>query len=361
MTKPITPTIERLKFKDLFIDPIYSGRSTKEINENAKDKQKELAAAGGWNPAMPGHYFEAENGTKCLLAGFSRVQASIANGETEGYFVRVEGDVIDHLLACETTNSVKPLSPLSRGNRYYELKEGKPLPDIEKPDPKNKDHWERMPMSAERIAERIGKTPVWVSKCVAIFLAPPEVRDLLESEKIAVTVAEGARALANKYWKGSDPKVIAICKRAFAYARAEEADTATKKHFDAIKAEFIPLKADRKDEDKEKTPDKGNGADNKPSKGSEGKSNADTADDEKKGNGATTEQLPADDEAESLFQQQTKEVMEEGSKKNKKLKEAWSTILMNPDNLEEMTLEPETIEALIEKLHAAMIAARDVF
>lgn len=288
-TKTTPPQIERLKFKDLTISNLYSGRTEKEINENAKEKQKELAAAGGWNPAMPGHYFERD-GEKVLVAGFSRVKASLLNDQSEGYFVKVEGDEIDHLLACETTNSVKPLSPLSRGARYSELKAGVLADDFAEAisDPKNAAHWKRQPLAIVDIAERIGKTAEWVRKCIAIFESAPDIRDMLESGKIAVTVVEGSKSLVDKHHNGSEAKQVAICKRAFAHARSEEKDYATEKHFNAIKGEFIPEKKLKADDGKEPKDEK------EPKGSSKGGKDA-----SEEGKGDDTKELPVEDSSDA--------------------------------------------------------------
>lgn len=287
-TKTTPPQIERLKFKDLTISNLYSGRTEKEITENAKEKQKELAAAGGWNPAMPGHYFERD-GEKVLVAGFSRVKASLLNEQSEGYFVKVEGDEIDHLLACETTNSVKPLSKLSRGQRYAELRAGVVADDFAGAlaDPKKAEDWKRQPMSNQDIAERIGKTPEWVRQCIAIYESPQDIRDMLENDQIATIVAEKAKSLAAKHHNESEQKQIAMCKRAIANAKADDKEKATEKHFDAIKAEFVPVKTLKADD--------GKGADTETTSKKEQKQGKESSDD---GKGDDTKQLPVEDSSE---------------------------------------------------------------
>lgn len=357
MSKNNAPEIEKLKFSQLIINNLYSGRSQKEINENAKEKAKELAAFGGWNPAMPGQYFVGEDGKPTLLAGFSRVQASINNGEDCGYFVKVDGDEISRLLACETSNSVKTLSPLARGARYTLLNDGEVADDFAEknekdatPDPKIPEHWKRQPMSQQEIADRIGLSNAWVCKCIAIFKAPPEIRDMIESDKIAAPVAEGARILADKHYKGSDAKAIAICRAAYAAAKEDGKDTATKKHFDAIKANYIPVKPFKaaKPEGEEETA----GADNKSTNGSKDTDKDNAAELP----GDETGVAPADtSEAESLFQQQTAELLEEDGKQAKALKKAWRAILEDPDKVENITLDKDTVNALVDELHAEMV------
>lgn len=360
------PEIQKLKFSALTINNLYSGRTEKEINENAKDKQKELAAFGGWNPAMPGQYFIGEDNAKHLVAGFSRVKASQLNNEDHGYFVEVSGDEIDHLLACETTNSTRPLSPLARGARYSELVDGviasdfaeKNDPDA-KPDKKNPEHWDRMPLTNEDIANRIGKSSEWVRKCIAIFSAPPEIRDMLECGKLATKVVEQAKSLADKYHKGSEAKQVAICRRAFAHARSEDKDTATAKHFDAIKAEFIP---EKKLVAAVATVN-GTPVDdvNKPAK---------ATNEESKGDGAPEDEtLPpetqADAETETLFQKAESELLEEGTKKNKKLIGALSTFFSDNDALEKlgvtMSLTLDECEILADEVVKIVANAREVF
>jgi len=343
-TKTTPPEIERLKFSALVINPVYSGRSEKEIAENAKEKAKELAAFGGWNPAMPGHYFIDPEGKKVLLAGFSRVEGSKINGEKEGYFVKVDGDEVDHLLACETTNSVKPLSPLSRGARYAQLRDGAIADDFAGAiaDPAKPEDWKRQPMTLAQIGERIGKTGEWVRRCIVLFESPEPIRELLETNQISVKVVEKSKALADRHHEGSESKQLAMCKRAAANARADNKETATEKHFDAIKAEFTPapkLVADGEPEE------------DKPAKSKKSKSNA--SDD------AGT--LPTgDDEPEpTLFKDAP--ILTEGKKENKKLREMIVTLLMDTENTEGVVLEPDTCEALAGKIVDAVKTASEVF
>lgn len=327
-TKSTPSPIERLKFKDLRIDLKYSGRTQKEVNDNAKEKQAELAAAGGWSPAMPGQYFVDEGtGEKVLLAGFARVKACELNGEKEGYFVQANGDEIDHLLACETSNSTKPLSSLSRGARYSELAKGVVADDFKGTiaDPKNPADWKRAPMTNAEIAERIGKTSEWVRRCIVLFDSPPEVRDLLESEKVAVKVVEKAKALVDKHHDGSEAKQAAICRKAFQFARQQDADKATEKHFDAIKDEFIPkpkLKADD-----------GN-TDTAPATKAKKPKPVESTENESEGQETGKESQEGPSEEPSLFS--APEVLQEGSAKNEKLQKALATWLLDTEGLEKL-------------------------
>lgn len=317
MPKTEPPPIERLKLKDLVIDLRYSGRTQREIDDNAKDKAKELAAAGGWSPTKPGEYFVGEDGKRYLLAGFSRVAACALNGDKEGYFVQSNGDEIDHLLACETSNSVRPLSKLARGTRYLELMRGAVADDFAGTIAKDPVDFKRQPLTKEEIADRIGKSKEWVRQCIATAEAPEEIRELLENDRIAATVFEKACALANKHHDGSDAKKIAMCKRALRYANEQDKERATEKHFDEIKGEFIPEKKLIAED------------------GSEG--SRDTAPATKKRKGAPVEptELPNIEETPepALF---APEALQDGTKENKKVHSALVTFFLDTEALEKI-------------------------
>lgn len=363
MTKSAQPPeIERIKIKDLTIDNKYSGRTEKEITENAKEKAKELEAAGGWSPTMPGQYFIGDDGNKHLLAGFSRVKATLMNGEDFGYFVQAQGDEIDHLLACETTNSTRPLSTLSRGARYSDLREGVIADDFtgQFADPKKPGDWKRVPMTNKEIAARVGKTDQWVGRCITIFEAPPEIRDMIESDKIAVSVADEARKFVEKHHEGNEVKQVAMCRKAFAQARQDGKDTATKQHFDAIKEEFMPVKklvADGK-EDESKSKKTSKKEQNGTQEPSDDENNGDDKETLPAGNGEPEHKEP------ELFPQAT-EVLTGGTKKHEKLVKALATAFTDEKWLKkydlDMILATEEAERLAEAVMEIVANAAEVF
>lgn len=243
------PEIELLKLSELTVDLIYSGRTEKEITANAKELAPLMAAFGSWDTSQPGAYFE-QDGNKVLCAGFTRVEASKLNGYKVGAFVKRDGDDIAHLLSCITTNAGKPISSLAQGARYASLRDGVLADDFAEAiaDPKKPEHWKRQPMTVGDIAERIGKTSARVSQCINIFEAPPEVAEMIEVGKISDTVYQDARSVANKHHDGSDAKVVAMCKRAYSFAKTEGKESATRQHFAAIKGEFVKQKAVSKEQ-----------------------------------------------------------------------------------------------------------------
>lgn len=235
------PLIESLKFSELVIDPLYSGRDEKEIKANAKELAPLLAS--GWDAAQPGQYFIGADGKKHLVAGFTRVTAAELLGMKSGYFVQAEGDEVHHLTACIRTNAGKPISRKAQGERYIALRDGVVADDFfgAVADPKNDADWKRKPMSAKEISELpgVGKTPEHILQC--ILVAEDEVYAAHEDE-ISANAFIAARNLVNKHHDGSDAKLEKIIKAAVKVASDEGKEKATPKHFDAVKSDFIPEK-----------------------------------------------------------------------------------------------------------------------
>lgn len=239
-TKPEPPQIESLKFSELTVDLLYSGRSKKEINDNAKELAPQLDA--GWDSAQPGQYFIGEDGKKYLCAGFTRTEAAKIKGHKSGYFVKSEGDSIFHLTTCIRTNTGKPISPKAKGDLFKLLAEGKVADDFAGAvfDPKNAKDWKRAPMTLEQIAELpgIGVSAEWVRQCIVLAESSPEVGALLEDGAVSAPVVIKAKAIA----KEDDGKQLRLLKKAVQLAKADGKDKATMQHLDAAKAELFPPK-----------------------------------------------------------------------------------------------------------------------
>lgn len=240
-TKPAPPIIESLKFSELVIDPLYSGRESKEIHANAKELAPSLA--NGWDATQPGQYFIGEDGKKHLVAGFTRVEAAKLNELKSGYFVKTEGDAVSHLTACIRTNGGKPISRPAQGALFISLRDGLVADDFTgaTADPANDADWKRKPMTLEEIASHpgIAKTTEHVKQCICVAENPL----FAEYENdISVNAFIAANNLVNKHWNGSEARLGAIIRTAIKNAKEGGKDYATQKHFDAIKAQFIPEK-----------------------------------------------------------------------------------------------------------------------
>lgn len=235
-TQPIAP--EQIKLSDLVIDETLSGRSAKEIRDNAKSLAPEMEAFGAWDEKQPGQYFVGEDGKPHLCAGFTRVAAAQSLGYKHGYFFRDESDIVSRRLKCVTTNGGKPVSRFEQGRVYSALIAGVVADDFAGAiaDPKNKKDWKVQPMDANEIAAKIGKTRQHICDCITIFESPEEVGAMIESDEISSGIVVTARQWA----KDDDAKMIRILKSAIRNAGGEKA---TKKHMDAIKSEFVKQKA----------------------------------------------------------------------------------------------------------------------
>lgn len=239
-TKPEPPQIESIPFKDIVIDPLYSGRTKKEISANAKELAPQLA--DGWDAAQPGQYFLGEDGKKHLLAGFTRVEAAKLNDLKSGYFIQTNGDAVTHLTACLRTNSGKPISRKAQGEVFAALEKGVVADDFAGAiaDPKNAKDWKRQPMSQKDIAELpgVGRTSEHVRQCIMIAESSPEVAELIEADLVSLNIVVSSKSLA----KDDDDKQLRILKKCIAIAKADGKDKATDQHFKQAKAELFPPK-----------------------------------------------------------------------------------------------------------------------
>lgn len=350
MPHQLIPT-KKLHFQDG-----YNIRTDKEVRENAKAVAAHMELLGDNAEAFPVRYVEIDG--KLFTRNHATLLAAQERGWKEVYAIESQhkaGSVEDLLDLVISNNQGHPISRVKQGELYKRLRDGEPA---EPETVKNGKVGEEVPMLREPMTlEAIGKlmkpayTRQHVSDCVTLHDSSPEIRELLESDAIA----SNSVITAYQWSKGDDAKALKICRAAIKAAEARASDKATKQDMDTIKDQFVELKAD--DGTKKKGKNKGASTSSGPAAGSEA------------GNGDNAPELPAGDNSEPGETPETQselfanavEATTEGSKKNTKLREAWTTILMEPDNLEDCVLESETVAALVEKLHAAMIAARDVF
>lgn len=258
MTTPKTTAPVYYKFSDLDIDPILSGRSDKEIRDNAKSLAPEMAAAGGWDAMQPGQVATGANGKPRVVAGFTRIAASQLNGEKGGYFFEIEGaSELDLRLKCIATNGGKPVNRFQQGALFQMLRGGIVADDFKGTlaDPKNPDHWKIPPMSDVQIGEKVGKNREHIRQCVIIFESSPDIRVLIETDQISYGVVEKARSWARDKETGiiDDVKALKALRGAIREAGGERV---TLKHLEAVKAQFFPLRAVSKDKPKDKPKDK---------------------------------------------------------------------------------------------------------
>lgn len=342
-TKPEPPAIESLKFSELIIDPLYSGRTKKEISANAKDLAPMLA--DGWDPAQPGQYFIGEDGKKVLKAGFTRMEAAKLNDIKSGYFVHAPGDAVTHLTACLRTNSGKAIARRAKGDVFVKLRDGVVADDFagSLADPKNSKDWKRAPMSLQEIADLpgVGMTSEGVRQCIIIAESSPEVAELMEADLVSDGIVVDSKQLA----KGDDGKQLRILKKCISIAKADGKDKATAQHFKQAKAELFPPKLIAND-----------GTDTpKSTKGAEKQEKREIEAPES-GNEPSGEVSEVTNEPEpSLFDSDKPVVFpKDGTKEDIRLRESIGAILLNPDNTENVTLDGDTVLELVNKIMEAI-------
>jgi hypothetical protein len=327
-------------------------RSDKELAANVADVVKHMEQSGD-NPVMfPIRY--VKSGANKFTRNHATLLAAKSRNWPQVYAIELPyeadsiTDIVDLVLS---NNGGHAVSRVKQGELYLTLQNGQLKPGLENGKIVEDGDWIRKPMDDKEIAASM--SPVYtaehIRQCKILAQSTPEIRALIESEEVAANIVVTAKA-----WSDGDPaKQLRILKAAIRVAKEEGKTTATKKHIDAVKSEFVKLTASS-NKCEESTPS----GDNKPAKGANPSSEGDSKESSSEtstGNDSSTPEL------QELFTQAESELLKEGSKKNGKMKGAWATILLDPENVEGITLDGDTVDTLVEKLHAAMVAAHDVF
>jgi len=216
----ILPQIESILLSEFIIDTSLSGRTEKEIEDNAKALAPVLTSSGGWDSSYPGTYFERD-GAKHLLTGFTRTAAAKSAGITSGFFVRTDDDYQANKVACITSNCGKPISMQEQGRIYEDM-----LAWLDEND---------CPWSTDRIAKHVGYSRQHVENCLGIFHETPEIAELLAAGLISAHAVTKARQQVK-----DDAKRLKYLKTAIEEAAGAKA---TEKHLDAVKSRFVKVKA----------------------------------------------------------------------------------------------------------------------
>jgi hypothetical protein len=232
------PELEYIKLSELVIDLSHSGRSEKEIKDNAKTLAPIMAAFGGWDAMQPGQYFVNDDGKKHLLAGFTRHAAALINGETHGYFFRNDADETTRRFLFITTNEGRGVSRFQQGLKFAEAERGVVADDFKGTiaDPKKASDWKVKPMDREEIAKLIGKSEEHIRQCIIVSESAPEIRELLETEQVSFKSVLDADAWS----KGDKAKQLQILRRALKEANGERV---TGTHMRLIKPLFVKERA----------------------------------------------------------------------------------------------------------------------
>lgn len=264
-----------LKLADLIIDNSLSGRTDKEIKDNAKALKPELEAKGGWDYGQPGQVFMRDSKPH-LLAGFTRTAACVMANFDTGFFVEVEDRPEENRLACIRTNGGRGISRFEQGRIFAAMRDGT--------NPETAKTGEPMfdAMSTKEIAKITGKSPQHIEGCICIFEETPEIGELIAEGKVAANVIIRAKQLEK-----DDGKRLRFIKAIIKQANEDGKDCATIKHLDAIKPEWYPIKA-------------AGGSDKKPA--SKKKNGSAPADDASETESETEEKEPEEDAPEKKGQ-----------------------------------------------------------
>lgn len=229
--------ILQIPLDELEINIVYSGRTEKEINANAKELVE--VKAKGWDEAQPGQVFKRDDKWH-LAAGFTRRAAALAGGHKTGYFIEIPDEPARLRSVAIRSNSGKPISSLAKGHIFLAMRAGS---DVEK---LAAGEVALPPMTSQEIADEVGCTRQMVDTCIALAESCPEIQEMIEAGLVATSIVKRSRELA----KGDEKLQIKALKAAIRKAKEDGKETATMQHFDAIKAEVFPLKAapSKKDE-----------------------------------------------------------------------------------------------------------------
>lgn len=346
--------IEKVRVQEGYNDLI---RTPKEVANNAKEVAQFMETQGDNPELFPIRFVEIDK--EMFTRNHATLLAAQQRGWTHIYAVKSPhepGSTADYLDLLMSNNSGHPVGRIAQGRLYKELRDGLAEDDKEvlaKIEPGSEVPWKRAPMTEQEIGDAC--KPVYsaehVRQCIVLAESSPEIQELMENGSVSANIVVTARGWA----KEDEGKQLKILKAALRNARENGSDKATKKHLDAVKSDFVKLKAAGGKE--EKAPATGPSS---PATGSESPSNS-------KGAETTSETPPqeVDTETENLFAKGTTEVLEEGSKKNKKLLGALATFFSDTEALEKLgvtiSLTVEEAEILSEEVVKLVKNAEAVF
>lgn len=246
MSTPKLATIESLLVSELETEEGYNVRSASELKANAKDIAATMERLGNdpTNPFFRVRYVERD-GKK-----YTRSHATLEAARMQGW-KRVNAERVDFDYASDqidlivSNDRAHPLSRKQQGEVFKRLRDGVLEPEQDAIDrAKVGEEVERKyvqePMKMADIAALSGYTQQHISDCIAILEAPEEIGTMIDDGRLSGNVFLMAEKLVNKHHDGKKGKLMEVIRAAVKQAEGERA---TPKHFEAIKEQFIPLKA----------------------------------------------------------------------------------------------------------------------
>ncbi len=234
--------------ESILVQEGYNIRPDAEVKANAKEVAATMEARGDIPELFPITY--VVNGNKKFTRNHATLLAAQMRGWKEVYAANAPWkfnsvtDIADLVLS---NNGGHPIGRESQGKIYADLRDGVLEPEAdtlkrtkvgEEPIPQ----YERDPMPENDIAKLFGKSPEHIRQCIAIHEAPESVKPYLDDDSISHNAFIAAKNLVSKHHDGKESKLLQVVKRTVAAAKEDGKDKATPKHFDSIKAEFIPEK-----------------------------------------------------------------------------------------------------------------------
>lgn len=361
---------ELISTKDLHFQDGYNIiRTAAEFKANSADVEKQMENLGDTPEAFPVLYVEIDG--KKYTRNHSTLQAALNRGWKKVYAMpspHAPGSAADYLDLVLSNNRAHPVSRAKQGEVYKMLRDGEGPGEAEiaacklGEEPANK----REPMTLDEISKAC--SPVYsaqhIGHCITLAESSPEIQELMETRNVAANVVIKAAqwSKGKKSDEVDEKKQLRIIKAAIKQADADGeggAKKVTEKHLNAVKSEFVKLKAAGGDEgDSKETKDKSVKASSSPAKGSGDDDKDDTA--ELPGGETVTNDEPVTE----LFPQ-ANEILTEGSKKNEKLKKALVTRFLDTEAMEKLgitlVLSDEEAELLASDVVGIVANAAEVF
>jgi hypothetical protein len=329
-SKTIVPEITKQKLSDFIIDVAYSGRTEKEITENAKSLAPAIKSADGWDMTQPGAFF-TRDGKKFLARGFTRHAATQLAGFKDGYFVEIPDDPAKLRTEAIRSNMGKPISAYEQGRIYAAMRDGTDTENAKAGD------IVLGAMDIKDIAEEVGYTRPHIENCICIFESSPEIGEMLAEGKVSAGIVVRSRQLVK-----DEKKQLAFLRAAYALAKKEGKECATKQHLDAVRADFAPIKAAKTGPEKT-TPAKPEKTD-----GENGGENEDKG----QGSGNTSQEQP---ELNALGKGATEDPKPSKPAATKVTKEMLVTVIIKWGEKQGVNMADEDIDALIDDLRELAI------
>ncbi len=229
-------TILEIPIKDIIADESLSGRTRKEITDNAKTLIPRITAHGGWDASQPGKVFK--RGDKWhLAAGFSRRVACEGITKT-GFFCEVEDDIATLRTEAIRSNGGRAISAREQGRIYAGMRDGNA-------ETAKKGDTILAPMKSDEIAKTVGYSRQWIDACLGIYEETPEIAALIENEEVTSGAINRARQIAKKEDKTPDDSGrLKLLKAAIKHAQSDGRPRAAEDDVNAVRHDLFPIKAD---------------------------------------------------------------------------------------------------------------------